>query len=86
MLPMKPRRKYCGCRRPNRKIAQKKNDLAGCHNTHTETLIKDDERRKAVNRGILLVAIALVVVVFFWYFFDDMSSLTDAPSEKEPMR
>ena len=45
-----------------------------------ETLIKDDERRKAVNRGILLVAIALVVVVFFWYFFDDMSSLTDAPS------
>lgn len=28
-----------------------------------ETLIKDDERRKAVNRGILLVAIALVVVV-----------------------
>ena len=45
-----------------------------------ETLIKDDERRKAVNRGILLVAIALIVVVFFWYFFDDMSSLTDAPS------
>lgn len=45
-----------------------------------ETLIKDDERRKAVNRGILLVAIALVVVVFFWNFFDDMSTLTDAPS------
>ena len=43
-----------------------------------ETLIKDDERRKAMNRGILIVVTLILAFLFIFWLFGDLSGISDA--------
>lgn len=43
-----------------------------------ETLIKDDERRKGVNRGILIAAALVLAFLFIFWLFGDLSGISDA--------
>lgn len=43
-----------------------------------KTLIKDDERRKGVNRGILIAAVLMLAFLFIFWLFGDLSGISDA--------
>lgn len=43
-----------------------------------ETLIKDDERRKGVNRGIFIATVLVLAFLFILWLFGDLSGISDA--------
>ena len=46
-----------------------------------KTLIKDDERRKGVNRGILIAAVLMLAFLFIFWLFGDLSGISDASAQ-----
>ena len=43
-----------------------------------KTLIPDDERRRGVNRGILIAAVLILAFLFIYWLFNDLAGITDA--------